>query len=234
MQRTEHQVAGLRRGHRHGDGFGITQLADQDHIRVLAHRRPHPFGEARDVRAEFALDDLAVLARVYELDRILEADDIEAARLVQVIDHRRERGGLAGAGGAGDQHHALVEVAQLGDDRRQRELLEGGDFRRNGAEGGAHAGVLAIDVDAKAATLGGHVGEVQVAALGEMLVLRVGQNLGDVTFQLPRPQLTELDRQQIAVHAQHGRHAHRQVHVRAPLLRAELQKRVDARQATPS
>src|SRR5438552_9150699 len=32
------------------------------------------------------------LARVYELDRILEADDIEAARLVQVIDHRRERG----------------------------------------------------------------------------------------------------------------------------------------------
>src|SRR5256885_17209864 len=81
------------------------------------------------------MDDLTVLARVHELDRILEADDIEAARLVQVIDHRRERGGLAGAGGAGDQHHALVEIAQLGDDRRQRELLDRGDFRRNGAEG---------------------------------------------------------------------------------------------------
>src|SRR5256885_6493903 len=77
------------------------------------------------------MDDLTVLARVHELDRILEADDIEAARLVQVIDQRRESGGLAGAGGAGDQHHALVEIAQLGDDRRQRELLEGGDLRRS-------------------------------------------------------------------------------------------------------
>jgi len=48
-------------------------FTDQDHVRVLAHRRPHPFGEARDVRAELALDDLAVLARVHELDRILEA-----------------------------------------------------------------------------------------------------------------------------------------------------------------
>src|SRR5438552_13166647 len=134
------------------------------------------------------------LARVYELDRILEADDIEAARLVQVIDHRRERGGLAGAGGTGDQHHALVEIAQLGDDRRQRELLERGDFRRNGAEGGADAGVLAIDVDAEPPTLGGHVGEVQVPALGEQLVLRVGENLRDVAFQLHPAQLTELDR----------------------------------------
>src|SRR5438105_4960303 len=62
------------------------------------------------------------------------------------------------------------------------------------------SGVLAIDVDAKPPTLGGHVGEVQVPALGEQLVLRVGENLRDVAFQLHPAQLTELDRHQVTVH----------------------------------
>ena len=231
VERAEHQVPGLRRGHRHGDGVGIAQLTDQDDVGVLAHRGAHAFGEARDVRAELALDHLAVLARVHELDRVLEADDVEPARLVQVIDHRRERGRFAGTGGAGDQHHALVEVAELGDDRRQRQLLERRDLGGDGAEGGADAGVLAIDVDPKAPPLAGYVGEVQVVALGEMLVLRAGEDLRYVALELRRAHVAELDRQQIAVHAQHGGHADRQVHVRAPLLCAELQKRVDARQA---
>ena len=145
------------------DRLGIAQLADQDHVRVLAHGRAHAFGEARDVGAQLALDHLAVLAAMNELDRVLEADDVEPAGLVEVIDHRRKRGRLAGAGGAGHQHHALVVVAQLGDDRRQGELLKRRHLGWDGAEGGADAGLLAEHVDAKAPAIGGHIGEVQVA-----------------------------------------------------------------------
>ena len=116
---------------------------------------------------------------------------------------------------------------------RQRQLLERRHFGGDGAEGGADAGVLAVDVDAKAPALGGHIGEVQIAAVGEMLGLGARQDLGDIAFQLHRPQVAELDGQQIAMHAQHRRDAHRQVHVRAALLHAEFQERVDARHSRP-
>ena len=95
---------------------------------------------------------------------------LQPPRRVQVVDHRRERRRLAGAGGAGDQHHALVEVAELRDDRRQRQLVERRHLGRDGAEGRADARFLAEHVDAEAAAVGGHVREVEVVALAEVLV----------------------------------------------------------------
>ena len=59
VQRSEHQMPGFGRRHRHADGLGVTQLADQDHVRILAHGGAHALGEARDVGAELALNDLA-------------------------------------------------------------------------------------------------------------------------------------------------------------------------------
>ena len=118
MQRAEHQVAGFSGGHGHGDGFGVAQLTDQDHVGIFTHGGAHAFGERGDVRAELALDDLAQLAAMNEFDGVFERDDVQAPRRVQVVDHCRERGRLARARGAGDQHHALVIVAELLDDRR--------------------------------------------------------------------------------------------------------------------
>src|SRR5580658_7307180 len=233
MQRAEHQVPGLRGRHGHGNGFGIAQFAHQNDIRVFAHGRAHAFREAGDVRAELALDDLAVLARVHELDRILEADDVQPARAVQVIDHRRECRGLAGAGGAGYQHHALVVVTQLVYDRRQLQLLQRWHLRGDGTEGGSDPGFLAGDVDTEAPALGRYVREVQVVTLVKLLILVAGEDLADVALKFRHAQVAELDRQQVAVHAQHGRNTHREVHIRATLLRAELQERINACQAVP-
>ena len=77
VQGAEHQMSGFGGGHRHGNGFGIAHFADQDDVRILAHGRAHALGEGRQVRAQFALDDLAGLAAVNEFDRVLEADDVE-------------------------------------------------------------------------------------------------------------------------------------------------------------
>ena len=57
-------------------------------------------------------------------------------------------------------------------------------------------------------------------AAREMVNLVLRQNLVYVAFELAIAQVAELDRHQIAVHAQHRRHAHRQVNVRAALLGA--------------
>jgi hypothetical protein len=112
----QHQVSGFGRRHGHGNGFGVAQFAHQNDVGIFAHGGTHALGEGRQMRAEFALYDLAGLAAMDEFDRILEADDIERAGRVQVIDHRCERRGFARAGRAGDEDHALMVVAQLAHD----------------------------------------------------------------------------------------------------------------------
>jgi hypothetical protein len=202
--------------------FRIAQLADQNHVGIFAHGGAHALGESGNVRVELALNDLALFAAVNKLDWILKTYDVEAPRGVEVVDHRRKRRRLAGARRAGNEHHALMIVAELGDDRRQRQFLERGHFGWNCAEGGADARLLAEHVDAKTPALTRHVREVQIAPLGEIIRLGFRQNLGDVALKLHGTQIAELDRHQIAVHAQHRRHAHREVNVGAALLRAQL------------
>ena len=53
------------------------------------------------------------LIAVEDLDGILDGDDVLAQVAVDVVDHGRQGGGLAGAGGAGDQHHAPRLQSQL-------------------------------------------------------------------------------------------------------------------------
>jgi hypothetical protein len=47
------------------------------------------------VRSDFALVDQALPILVHELDRVFDGDDVIAAVLVDVVDHRAERRGLA-------------------------------------------------------------------------------------------------------------------------------------------
>jgi len=58
--------------------------------------------------ADFALVDHRAHVLMDELDRVLDRDDVLAHSVVHVIDHRRERGRLARAGGAGEQHDAAL------------------------------------------------------------------------------------------------------------------------------
>ena len=184
--------------------------------------------KARQVRAELALHDLGALALVHELDRVLQADDVQVLGAVQVIDHGRERGGLAGAGGARHEDHALVMIAELLDDLRQVELLELRDIAGNESEGGADARLLAKHVDAETAGVLGYVGHVDVAPAAEALLLGGGEDFADVGLELGGAEVAELDRHEIAMQAEHRRHADGEVHVGAALGQAELQEGIYA------
>ncbi len=91
------------------------------------------------MRVDLALVDEALPVLVHELDRILDRDDVIAAVLVDVVDHRAERRRLAGSGRARHEHEALVEATQLQDVRRQAQIRRGQDLRRDDAEDGAAA-----------------------------------------------------------------------------------------------
>ena len=74
----EHEVAGLGRGHRERDRLEVAQLADHDHVRVLAQRRAQRARERLGVALHAALVHDAALRRVQVLDRVLDREDVLA------------------------------------------------------------------------------------------------------------------------------------------------------------
>ena len=136
MQGAEDQMAGLRSGQRGGDRLEVAHLADEDHVGVLAKRGPQRFAEARGVRADLALVDDAALVAVQELDRILDREDVLGAVPVDLVDDRRERRRLTGAGRAGDEDEParlLRELVQRGGMPSSSRVLISAGMRRNAA-----------------------------------------------------------------------------------------------------
>ena len=148
--------------------------------------------------------------------------------VVLMIDHRGERRRLARARRARHEHHALVQVAELVEQRRQPRLSKRQDDTRDVPERCADSCRLVKHVDAKAPAVAADVREVDVVFLPEALALRVGQDLVDVTLELGVSQVAELDRHEVAVQPQHRRHADGEVNVRAALREPQLQECVDA------
>jgi len=81
------------------------------------------------------------------LDRVLK-------RKVDVVDHRRQGRRLARTGGAGDEDVPPLLLGQVGDDRRQPQLLHRADFEGNRAADDRGGAALLEDVDAEAGEAG--------------------------------------------------------------------------------
>ena len=137
VERRENQVARLGGLQSDLRRLGVAELADEDHVGVLAQRAPQRLAERRGVEPDLALADDAALLLVDDLDRILDRQDVVAPRAVDVVDHRGERCRLARAGRARDEHETARLVREALDARRQAELVERRDDRRDDAEGEA-------------------------------------------------------------------------------------------------
>ena len=114
----------------------------------------------------------AFLLRVDELDGILDGEDVLRPRLVDQVDHGRERRRLARSRGARHQHQPLVEVRELADHVGEPDLLRGGDLGGDDAEHRPRPPVLAEEVAAKARRPRDLVGKVQVVRGAVPLQLR--------------------------------------------------------------
>ena len=135
VQRREHEVAGLGGGHRERDRLAVAQLADHDHVRVLAQGRAQRARERLGVALHVALVHDAALRRVQVLDRVLDREDVLGALLVDQVHERRHRRRLAARRRAGDQHHALVEVGELRERVGQAQVFERRRLQRDAPEG---------------------------------------------------------------------------------------------------
>ena len=165
----EDEVARLRRLHGRLGRLGVAELSDQDHVGVLAQRAPERLGERIGVEADLALVDDAAVVGVQELDRVLDRDDVLAARAVDVVDQRRERRRLSRAGRTRDEDEAAALFGQPADSLGQAQVLEAGHLRGDDPEGEGRRPALLEAVDPEACEVGRHVRGVELALLAEGL-----------------------------------------------------------------
>ena len=108
MQGGQHHVAGHGGAQRDLHGLRIADLADQNDVRILAQgRAQHPAEGQFDLGVDLNL----INAPQAILDRVLDGKNLER-RLVEFLERAVQRGGLAAAGRAGHQHHAVRAVHQ--------------------------------------------------------------------------------------------------------------------------
>jgi len=179
VHRREDEVAGLRRVEGRLGRLGVAELADQDHVGVLAKAAPKRLRERGRVEADFALVDDAAVVAVDDLDRVLDRHDVLAPGAVDVVDHGRERRGLSRAGRAGYEDEPAVLLGEAPDARRQREIGEVRDVAQDDAESDRDGAALPEAVDAEPRQALRRVSAVEFSRLEEGLepLRRLGADL---------------------------------------------------------
>src|SRR5690606_23638682 len=91
----------------------VSDLADEDDIRVLPERRAQSVRERPRIDADLALADARLVVLVEKLNRVFDRDDVERLRAVQVTDHRCERGALSVPRGPDDEHEPALPLREV-------------------------------------------------------------------------------------------------------------------------
>ena len=167
---------------------------------------------------QLALVDDALLVRVEELDRVLDRDDVELLLAVDLVDHRRERRGLARARRPGHEDQAARLVAEALDDRREAELAEAEDLVGDLPEDAADGAALHEVVAAEAGEALDAEGEVELEVFLEPVLLGVGQDRVGELLRLGDGERRIRQRDQAPVQPDHGRRLRRHVEVGRPHL----------------
>ena len=202
VQRREHEVTGLGERQRELDRLRVTHLADEDDVGVLTERGAQRAVERVGVEADLALVHDADLVLVHVLDRVLDGEDVDRAPLVDVVDHRRERRRLPGAGRAGDEHEALRQVAEVLAAPRQEQRVEGRDLERDRPQRQRHDALLDEAVATEAVRVVVAEGEVDFLLRVQLRVQVLRQELADLLLELGRREHgLAVDRAEVAVDA---------------------------------
>ena len=226
MQGSEDQVARFSGSDGGRYCLEVAHFADENHVGVLAERAANRLCKARHVVADFALRDERLRGRVVEFDRVLDRDDVDAALVVDDVEHRGERRRLAGARRASDEDETARLEEKLLDGRRDADLLEREERRRNLTENRAVALSFLEHRHTETRSVGVRKGEVGAAVLLDLLHLLVGRDLPHEIVGVLLGQRLVGERAQLAVDAELRRHARADVKVGTTFVDGGLKKLV--------
>ena len=139
------------------------------------------------------LVDQALFRLVNEFDGVLDGEDMVVLVAVEVVEHRRQGGRLARAGGAGDQHQAARYVGDLAEHLTHAQVFHGQHFRGNGTEHRTGTAVLVEGVDPEARHARYLEGKVGLEELFVILALLVVHDVVDQRVYLLVIQRRQVD-----------------------------------------
>src|SRR5213594_25953 len=152
---------------------------------------------------------------VDELDRVFHRDDVPLELLVDLVDHRRERGALARPGGARHEHQAPRLLGQLRHHTRQSQLFEGPHVERDLPDHERHAAALLEAVAAEPRQVLDAEREVELVVDLEPLLLVLREyRVGDRERVLGREHRLRRGVHDVPVHPQLGTLARHDMQVR--------------------
>src|SRR6202171_2082769 len=95
-----------------------------------------------------------------KFDGVLNGEDVDGLVLIHLVDYGRERGGLAGAGGTGDQNNAVADVADLLELIGETQIIERRNVVGNDAHDDGATAALIENVDTETAAIFQAIGDV--------------------------------------------------------------------------
>jgi hypothetical protein len=214
MQRGQAQVPGLGVGNRVLHGLAVADLADQDDVRGLAHRVAQGGIERRGVQPDFALVDQRPAMGMHIFDRVFDRQDMPAGMRAPMLDHGRQRGRLAGAGGPRDQHQPARQHHQVLQQRRQVERLERRDAVGQVPDRDGRLASLPVQVDAEAAGPRHRHAQVHLVRALELRQLRGVEQLASDVVDVggeQRPGAVERARDAVQLEMRRRADAHQEI-----------------------
>ena len=174
VQGAVNRVAGFPGRERNLHGLAVADFADQDDLGGLSQGGAQAVGKGVEVAPQFALAERGLEMRMQKFNRVFQRDDMGLVGLVDFVQHGRQRGGLAAAGGAGHKNEAVLFLDDLPEHRRQMKRFQGGNLRLEPAKHHRVIAVLAEDVDAETAKI------LQgITAIARTVVRQVLESAGD-------------------------------------------------------
>ena len=204
MHGSHHEVARLGRAHPGADRPSVAHLAHEDDVRVLPHEIGQRLFEIRDIDADLALGDDGFVVDKEVLDGVLHGHDMTSPRPRDMVKHRGDGGGLAGAGGADDQDQPLVGLRDRLQHGWQVQALE---RRYMGADTPGHQAdqpTLAKDIDPEPVFLPDLVSEIQGPVFQEEVLLGGAHDLEHQFFHAFRRERLARGILQLALQTQLG------------------------------
>ena len=204
------------------------QVGGRQTIQVGAGDQRHARrGQGRDVTG-LQLVELRARQALFrfmdELDRVFDSQDVAVFFFVLVIHHRRQRGGFAGAGRPGDQHQSARLVGQFLENIRGLEIFQRQNLGRNGPQHGRRTTILYKSIDPEAGQIRHGKGKVALQIFFVGLALTVVHHVVDHGMHVLVLHGRQIDTPHVAIDADHGRHARRQVKIGSLVLDDEGQQ----------
>ena len=213
VEGSEYEQAGFGGCEGEGNGLQVAHFTDEDDVSIFAQGGFETGREGFGMFRNFALGDDAFLVAVNELDRLLDCHNVSREVGVNVVNQGRERGAFSRSSRTCHEHDAAAHVAEGFDDLRHAQVLEGFDFCGDDAEDRSVAVGLLEIVAAETVVLVHFIGEIEVAMFLKTLPALGRANFAEHVAHFLGGEGLLADRNDLAVAADFGRLAFREVEI---------------------